>query len=79
MKVTLESTDKIVELEMNGSVIPARVWHGRTENGIECHVYITRIAVARDHDASEFEHDLKEAHVSLPPALERAIPARLVF
>jgi hypothetical protein len=79
MKVTLESTERIVELEMNGNVVPARVWIGRTENGIECHAYITRIAVGRDDDASEFERDLREAHVQLPPVLDRAIPARLIL
>jgi len=30
-------------------------------------------------DASEFERDLKEAHVALPADLARAIPTRLVL
>lgn len=79
MKVNLESTDRIVELEKDGSVVPARLWIGRTENGVECHAYITRIAVGREHDASEFERDLQEAHVVLPPELSRVIPLRLVL
>lgn len=79
MKVTLESTERIVELTIHGEAVPARVWYGRTENGIECHAYITRIAVARENDASEFERDLHDAHVALPLALDRAIPARLVL
>lgn len=41
MKITLESTSKIVEL--NG--VPARVWEGKSESGIPCHAFITRIAV----------------------------------
>jgi hypothetical protein len=42
MKITLESTAKIVEF--NG--LPARIWEGKTEGGIACHAFITRIAVA---------------------------------
>lgn len=79
MIVTLQSTDRIVELELNGTAVPARVSVGRTEHGVECHAYVTRIAVARDGDAAEFERDLRDAPVSLPPALDRAIPARLVL
>lgn len=79
MKVELESTDQIVELELHGHVVPARVWVGKTASGVECHAFITRIAVHRELDASEFEQDLQEAHISLPGALAGAIPARLVI
>lgn len=58
MKVTLESTDKIVEL--NG--VQARIWEGETEGGVKCHAFITRIAVHKDDDASEFEKELAEKH-----------------
>ena len=61
MRVTLESTTKIVELITgNGHTVPARIWEGHTENGIPCHAYITRIAVARTEDASQFERELVE-------------------
>ena len=56
MEVTLTNTDRIVEI--NG--VPARVWEGRTTSGIPCHAYITRIAVARDQDAHEFDRELQE-------------------
>jgi hypothetical protein len=79
MEVMLKSSDRIVELAVNGAVVPARVWIGTTANGIECHAFITRIAVARDRDASEFERDLREQHTPLPVHLERAIPLRLVL
>jgi len=73
MKVILESTDKIVTV--NG--VPARVWQGRTAGGIECHAYITRIAVAKDLDATEFESELKE---TVPPRADiAALPTRLVL
>ena len=45
MKVTLESTSKITTLVVNGEDVPARIWEGKTESGIPCHAFITRIAV----------------------------------
>ena len=78
MKVTLESTEKIVELTLHGQTLPARVWEGETANGIRCHAYITRIAVDPALDASEFERDLHEQH--RPASAEiAAIPSRLVL
>lgn len=79
MKVELESTERIVELELHGQVVPARVWVGKTGRGVEVHAYITRIAVHKDLDASEFEKDLQTAHVALPAHLSGAIPGRLVI
>ena len=73
MKVTLESTDKLVDL--NG--IPARVWEGQTEHGSRVYAFITRIAVHRNDDASEFERDLQEHRA---PSREVAlIPRRLIL
>lgn len=77
MKVTLENTDKTVELVINGCTVPARVWEGQTENGIRCHAYITRIGVDKNDDATEFARDLQETR---PATAEvAAIPARLVI
>jgi hypothetical protein len=73
MKVTLTSTDKIVHL--NG--VPARIWQGTTENGVELHAYITRVAVVHDADATEFERDLQECEA--PRADLGAIPLRLIL
>lgn len=73
MKITLESTTKVVEL--NG--VPARLWEGETESGIQVHAFITRIAVHKDDDASQFEKELKEQR---PPSVAvAAYPARLVL
>lgn len=77
MKVMLESTTKIIQLTLDGQTLPARVWEGTTEHGIRCHAYITRIAVAKDLDASQFERELQE-HRSPTPAIE-AIPLRLIL
>lgn len=73
MKVTLESTTKIVEL--NG--VPARVWEGETESGVKVHAFITRIAVHKNDDASQFEKELKEQRA--PSADVAAIPLRMII
>ena len=56
MKITIESTQKMVTLDG----VPARIWQGQTENGIPVHCYVTRIAVAADADCSQFERELEE-------------------
>lgn len=56
MKVTLESTSRIVEI--NG--VKVRVWEGHTENGVACHALIATVACHKDADASEFQKSLLE-------------------
>lgn len=56
MKMTIESTTKIVEV--NG--VPARVWQGTTERGVPIVALITSVAVERDQDQTEFDADLQE-------------------
>ena len=74
MKVTLESTTKIVQL--NG--VPARVWEGKTESGIKVHAFITRIAVNKDEpNISEFEGGLKEC--SAPSVEVAAYPSSMIL
>jgi hypothetical protein len=77
LKVTLESTTKTVDLVVNGQSVPARVWEGQTANGIACHAFITRIAVAKTDDAAEFVRDLAEQRQ--PSADIAAIPLRMVI
>ena len=77
MKVELQSTSKVVTLVIDGKGVPARVWEGRTAKGVPCHAFITRISVHEDHDAGEFEQDLKQ---HAPPSVEiQAIPLRLIL
>jgi hypothetical protein len=78
MRVQLESTDKIVELETPSGRVPARIWEGTTENGIACHAFVTRIAVSKDLDASEFERELQE-HRAPSAAVAQAYDLRLVL
>lgn len=73
MKIVLESTTKIVEL--NG--VPARVWEGYTESGIPVHAFITRIAVHKNEDRQQFEAELQECKV--PSADVASIPFRLII
>lgn len=77
MKVTLQSTEKVVTLKVGGVDVPARIWEGTTERGVECHAFITRIAVREGDNAAEFERDLRE-HAKPTPAVE-AIPLRLII
>lgn len=74
MKLTIESTTKIVEL--NG--IPCRVWEGETESGIKVHCFISRVAIDKDEPrADEFQKELTECK---PPTEEiQAIPGRLIL
>lgn len=73
MKIQMHSTEKIVEL--NG--VPARVWEGVTESGITVHCFVTRVAVGKDEDTSQFEKEL-EQH-SPPSADVMAYPLRLIL
>ena len=74
MKITIESTDKIVYL--NG--IPARIWEGETASGICVHCFITRIAVRKDEPrVEEFTAELEETGAPSPEIA--GIPARLIL
>ncbi len=77
MKVTLESTTKLVTLVINGQSVPARLWQGETASGVPCHAFITRIAVDKNENATEFEKDLKETVA--PRAEFEVYPLRLVL
>lgn len=41
MKLMIESTETLVEVDGT----PARVWRGLSEHGVECVVFVSRIAV----------------------------------
>lgn len=77
MKVTLENTSKVVILRINGVEVPARIWQGETAEGVQCHAYITRIAVAEGLNAAEFERDLEEQ--AKPRVDVAALPTRLIL
>ncbi len=62
MEIKIVATDKITELDG----IPVRLWTGFTKRGTECKVFVHRIAVHNNADASEFETELKE---EIPPGI----------
>lgn len=78
MKVTLESTDKIVTLTTATGEIPARIWEGTTESGIQCHAFITRIAVHKNDDNTQFERELRETR-PISKALDGVYDLRLIL
>lgn len=89
MKITIESTSKIVEVEFLGDrgerhLIEARIWQGETDSGIPVQCFVTRIApeIDRSHPridelTAEFERELLET-VDPRPSV-RAIPLRLMI
>lgn len=84
MKVTLESTSKVVTVGVNGADVPARIWQGQTESGVPVHCYITRIVpeIAKtnpriDELTAEFEHELERC--ADPRRTVEAIPLRMIL
>lgn len=73
MKITIESTTKIVQA--NG--IPCRVWEGKSESGIEVQCLITRVAVPAGADCAQFQAELQE-HAP-PSAAVAAFPLRMIL
>jgi hypothetical protein len=73
MKVTIESTSKLVEV--NG--VPARVWEGVTASGIPVQCFVTRVAIHPDHDQAQFEQELAQCRA--PSAEAEAIPMRMIL
>ena len=74
MKITIESTEKIVEL--NG--VPARIWEGTSESGVKVHCYITRVAIDKNElRVNEFTAELQEHRV--PSAEIQAIPLQMIL
>lgn len=84
MKITLESTTKLVALGIDGATVPARVWQGETESGIPVHAFITRIApeIEKTHPqidelTAEFARDLQRCADPRPSIA--AIPLKLII
>ena len=84
MKITIESTAKVVTLVVDGRDIPARVWQGATESGIPVQCFITRIA-PEIHETdprfaevtAQFSRELMS--MATPRATIEAIPLRLIL
>jgi hypothetical protein len=70
LQLQIESTDQLTTF--NG--VPVRVWKGVTASGVECLVFVHRIAVHDSADSTQFEAELKE---QLPPG--RHIPLSAIL
>jgi hypothetical protein len=77
VKITIESTSKVVELRGQLCSVPARVWEGTTDKGVKVVAFITRIT-PMDGESAEFDADLNETR---PPSPEvaHAFPMRLIL
>ena len=73
MKITIENSTKIVELDG----VPARIWEGATESGIKVHCFVTRIVPLQHERYWEFEKELSE--MRRPSVLAQAIPLKMVL
>jgi hypothetical protein len=78
VKIHIEPTSRIVTVAAGAGEIPARVWQGRTENGIEITCLVTRIAAHVEADRAELEAALERQADPSPASLE-AWPARVIL
>ena len=83
MKITIESTSKVVTLrEPGGQSVPARIWEGETDTGIPVFCFITRIAPLIPEPvppevAQKFAEELLR---TLPPRPElESFPLRMIL
>jgi hypothetical protein len=69
MKVTLESTQTLLELEVGAAArVPARLWEGHTEDGTPVIAFITRIS-PQTHDPASLEQFNRELVERARPSL----------
>lgn len=85
MKITIESTSRMVEVvTQGGATIAARIWQGTNEDGDPVVCLITRIAPAipinelPQEVADRFARSLKDASAPTAAAVQ-AFPLRMVL
>lgn len=61
MEIQITATPDIAKIDG----FECRRWKGVTAGGVECEVFVHRIAVSKDEDCSQFDNELAE---QLPPA-----------
>lgn len=85
MKITIESTDKIVTLVLKGdNEVPARVWQGATESGVPVQCFITRIAPEIPESDPNIgrltrQFDVELSRQATPRPTIEAIPLRMII
>jgi len=78
VKITVESTELLVTLELYGIEVPARIWRGQTADGVPCMAYITRIAPMDAAGAEAFERELIDCGTGMGPHPEAIADAKIV-
>lgn len=76
MKITIESTARIVMVENSIPPLKCRVWEGVTEKGVPIQVLVPRIAALIDYDQEQLENELTECRAPTEP---QAFPMRLII
>lgn len=78
MKITIESTDKMIEIRngRSGHFCQGRLWEGKTESGIPIQCVIIRVATPGQENQEQFVKELRECR---PPEQEQAFSLRLVI
>ena len=79
MKIVIENTNQIVQLVTPDGTVPARLWFGKTEKGIDVQVLVTRIAVNDTDDNSQFQRELQQTAAPKAQDLWMAFPLRMVL
>lgn len=82
MKITIESTDKLVHFQVGNAQVPARIWEGHTDSGTPVHCYITRICPSIPQPLppeveAQFVRELTEQKA--PTEAVRSIPLRMIL
>ena len=58
MKIQIQSTEHITTIDN----VRVRAWHGTTESGIPCTVFVHQIAVSSEEDTTQFDAELEPDH-----------------
>lgn len=83
MKITIESTTKLVELVVGNARVPGRVWEGTTDKGTPVFCFVTRIAPSIPEPEltgsvlEEFAKDLLEQKT--PSPVVKSLDVRLIL
>jgi hypothetical protein len=81
MKVTIESTDCVVSISIDGKEVPARIWEGNTEAGVPVVCFVTRIS-PQTHAAevnAVFARELEETRKAAFAPFARGIDLRFIL
>jgi hypothetical protein len=82
MKITIESTTRLVHFQVDEADVPARIWEGHTEDGIPVHCCITRICPSIPQPLpADIERKFREAlaEQKAPTPVVRSIPLRMIL